>query len=218
MMATKLIPALALLVPAIAQAQPAEDAGVDHKLAPAKGIEIAIGTGYTQGVGKISTEMAKVQDLSGAGGGAQLDLGYRVIPNLTLGGYGTFAMFNEGSNLPSTTEVYGATAGIQAAWHFRPARSLDPWVRLGTGWKGMWLNPQEGKVTSLQGLELARLQVGLDYRISPEIAISPVIGGSAGLFLSQNSQMTQNYDQLTNRKVNFTGFAGLAGTFDIPAL
>lgn len=216
MMATKLIPALVLLVPAIGQAEPSEDTRIDHGMIAAKGIEVAVGTGYAQGVGKISGEMAKVQDLSGPGGAAQLDLGYRVIPNLTLGGYGSFALYNDGSTLPNNTEVYGATAGVAAAYHFRPDRSLDPWARLGTGWKGMWLNPPTGKATSLQGLELARLQIGVDYRISPQVAITPVVGGSLGLFVSQSSQMTTNYDQLTDRKVNFTGFAGLAGTFDIP--
>jgi hypothetical protein len=216
MKATKLIPALALVVPAIAAAEPNEGTGFDHSLPAASGVEIAVGTGYSQGTGKISTEMANVQDLSGPGGAAQLDVGYRLRPYLTLGGYGTFGMYNDGSAIPNSTDVYGATAGIQAAYHFRADRSVDPWVRLGTGWKAMWLNPQAGKATSLQGLELARLQVGVDYRITPTVAITPVVGGSMGMFLSQNSQMTNNYDQLTDRKLNFTGFAGFAGTFDIP--
>jgi hypothetical protein len=216
MMATKLIPALLLLIPAVAQAEGTEETGIDRSVAPASGIEVAIGTGYAQGTGKISKEMANVQDLSGPGGAAQLDVGYRLLPPLTLGAYGTFGMYNDGSTLPNTTEVYGATAGVAAAWHFRPARSVDPWVRLGTGWKGMWLNPQGAKATSLQGFEFARLQLGVDYRITPQVAVAPVVGGSMGMFISQSSQMTSNYEQLTDRKLNFTGFAGLAGTFDIP--
>lgn len=75
--------------------------------------------------------------------------------------------------------------------------------------------PTSGKVTSLQGLELARLQVGVDYRITPDIAIAPVVGGALDMFVSQDSPMTQDYTEIQTKKVSFTGFAGLAGHFDL---
>ena len=109
---------------------------------------------------------------------------------------------------------YGAH-DVQAAWHVRPQTSIDPWVSLGTGWRGLWLNPQSGKVTSLQGFELARLQVGVDYRITKDIAIAPVIGGSISTFVSQDAPMTTDYTEIPDKKVNFTGFAGLSGRFDL---
>jgi hypothetical protein len=140
-----------------------------------------------------------------------------VIDHLTIGAYGTLAAFDNGDVLADDTNAIGATAGIQAAWHFRPDRSIDPWIRLGTGWKGLWLAPDQGKNTSLQGFELARLQIGVDYRISPEIAIAPVVGGSLGMFVSQDSPMTADYTEISDKQVNFTGFAGLAGTFDLGA-
>jgi len=104
---------------------------------------------------------------------------------------------------------------VQAAWHFRPDRSIDPWVSLGGGWKGLWLDPNHGKTTSLQGLDLARVQLGVDYRVSPDVSISPVVGGSLGMFVSQDSPMTNGYTEIGSKKVNFTGFAGLAGRFDV---
>lgn len=208
--------ALSLALPAVAQAQPNESSGTDRELAPATdAVEIAIATGYAQGVGETGGKMADLDELSGPGGAVQLELGYRVIPNLTIGGYGTFSMYDNGDAIDDNTNVFGATAGVQAAWHFRPDRSIDPWVKLGTGWQGLWLSPDSGKNTSLQGLELARLQVGLDYRITPEVAIAPVVGGSLGMFLSEDSPMTTEYSEIQDKKVNFTGFAGLAGTFDV---
>lgn len=217
MKAKKLIPALSLMIPAIAQAQPNESSGIDRDLAPARNaIEISVGTGYAQGVGETGGDMADLDDLTGPGGALQLEVGYRVIPHLTIGGYGTFSLHDNGDVLADSTDVFGASAGVQAVVHLRPERSVDPWVKLGTGWKGLWLSPASGKNTSLQGLELARLQLGVDYRITPEIAIAPVVGGSLGLFLSQNSPMTADYTELANKEVHFTGFAGLAGTFDIP--
>jgi hypothetical protein len=217
MKAIKLLPALSLLFPAIAQAQPSEGTGFDHGMQAAKNaIEVGVGTGYAQGVGKTGHDMANVEDLAGPGGAVQLELGYRLTTNFTLGGYGTFALYNDGSTVPDPSDLYGATAGVQAAWHFRPARTVDPWVKLGTGWKGLWLSPQSGKNTSLQGFELARLQLGVDYRFAPEFSLAPVVGGSLGMYVAQDSQMTTNYDQLDNKAVNFTGFAGVAGTFDFP--
>jgi hypothetical protein len=215
----KLIPAVSLLVPALAYAEPESpdaNASFDHTVAPVKNaFEIAVGTGYTQGGGKLGGGIGNLEDISGPGAAVELDLGYRIIPQLTVGAYGTFSKYQHGDQLDSDTDVLGATAGVQAAWHVRPDTSIDPWVSLGTGWKGLWLNPSSGKVSSLQGFELARLQLGVDYRVSKDIAISPVIGGSVSMFVSQDTPMTTDFTEIQDKKVNFTGFAGLSGRFDL---
>jgi hypothetical protein len=221
MKAMKLVPAISLLIPALAYAQPASESsedtgGFDHAVAPVRSaFEIGVGTGYTQGAGKLGGDMGKLQDVSGPGGLIEVDLGYRIIPELSIGAYGTFSKFQKGDDLASGTDVIGATAGIQAAWHFRPDRSVDPWISLGGGWKGLWLDPSNGKTTSLQGLELARLQLGADYRVSKDVAIAPVIGASLSTFISQDSAMTTDLTELQDKQVAFTGFAGLSGRFDL---
>lgn len=219
MKAIKLVPVLSLLVPAIAVAQPESadtTTGFDHAVpAVQNAFEIGVGTGYSQGAGKLGGTTGSLEDLAGPGGVIEVDLGYRIIPELSVGAYGTFSKYQHGDTLVSSTDVLGATAGVQAAWHFRPDASIDPWVSLGTGWRGLWLNPDAGKVTSLQGLELARLQIGADYRVSKDIAIAPVIGGSLNLFVSEDSPMTADYTEIHDKKVNFTGFAGLSGRFDL---
>ena len=215
----KLFPAVSLFIPAIAAAQPESPdttTGFDHAVPSVKNaFEIGVATGYTQGGGKLGGNMGSLEDLSGPGGAVEVDLGYRILPQLSLGAYGTFSKYQKGDNVANDTDVLGATAGLQAVLHARPDRSVDPWVSLGTGWKGLWLNPSSGKVTSLQGLELARLQLGVDYRVSKDVAISPVIGGSLSLFISQDSDMTADLTEITDKKVNFTGFAGLSGRFDL---
>jgi len=219
MKAIKFVSALSLLVPLAAQAQPEltdTSSGVDRKVAPiSSAFEIGVGTGYSQGGGKLGGGLGNLEDISGPGAAVELDLGYRIIPELSVGVYGTFSKYQHGDVIDSNTDVLGAAAGVQAAWHFRPDRSIDPWVSLGTGWKGLWLNPDQGKVTSLQGFELARLQLGVDYRLSQDVAITPVIGGSLGLFVSQDSPMTTDYTEIQDKKVNFSGFAGLSGRFDL---
>src|SRR6188508_1104202 len=136
MKATLLIPALSLLVPSVALAQPDDiesSDSVDHHVAPADhAFELAIGTGYTQSAGKLGEGMDDVQDVAGAGGAANVEIGYRIIPHLAVGAYGSFAGYSRGDSLSDDMSVYTLTAGIQAAWHFRPDRSIDPWVSLGT--------------------------------------------------------------------------------------
>jgi hypothetical protein len=194
----------------------ADTSSFDHHVpAPANAVEIGVATGYTQGVGPTGGGMQHVEDLSKAGGAVELDATYRINPTFAVGAYGSFSKYATGDQISDQTDVLGATAGIQAAAHLRPDRSVDPWVSIGTGWRGLWLSPQSGKNTSLQGLELARLQLGVDYRISEDVSISPVIGGSLNMFVSEDSAMTTKYTEISDKKANFIGFAGLAGRFDL---
>src|SRR3954468_796244 len=189
-----------MIVPAVAVAQPepTDAVGWGHAVAPVpdRTFEIAIATGYAQGGGKLGGELGSLEDVAGPGAAVEVDLGYRIIPQLTVGLYGTLAKSQHGDRIDSNTEVLGAAAGVQAAWHFRPHVSIDPWVSLGTGWHALWLDPDGGKVTSLQGLDLARLQLGVDYRVTKDIAIAPVIGGSLSMFVSQDSPMTTRYTEI----------------------
>ena len=137
MKALKLIPVLSLLVPAVAFAQPDDleaTKGFDHPVtAVQNAFELGIGAGYAQGAGKLGGGMNNLEDVASAGGAVEIDAGARIIPNLSVGLYGTFSQSAKGDQLPSSTDVYSASAGIQAAWHFRPSTSVDPFVNLGTG-------------------------------------------------------------------------------------
>lgn len=190
--------------------------GFDHHVAaPTHALELGIATGYSQGVGPLGGGMNHLEDVASAGGAIELDAMYRMNPTFAIGAYGTFSTHSTGDLIDAQNDVLGATAGIQAAAHFRPTSSVDPWVSLGTGWRGLWLAPDSGKNTSIQGLELARLQIGVDYRVTEDISIAPVIGGSANLFVAQDSPMTIGYSEINDKKMNFVAFAGLAGRFDL---
>ncbi len=214
-----LIPVFSLLGPAIANAQPEQSlsqaASADQVEPADHALEIGVGAGFSSGGGPIGGGQRHLEDVANPGGAFELDLGYRVTPNLVLGGYGTLAAYQTGDAVDTSSDVFAATAGLQAGWHFRPTYNLDPWVKVGTGWKSLWVSQDHVKTTALQGLELARVQVGLDYRASKTVAIAPVIGGSVDMFLAQDTPMTTSYDEISSKKVNFTGFAGVVGTFDL---
>ena len=190
--------------------------GFDHPVpAVSRALEIAVGGGYLQGAGDIAQGAARVQDLSGPGGTVELQLAYRATPNFAIGGYGTFSQFGTGDNVSSGTDVRSTTAGAFAAWHFRPDMSVDPWISLASGWRGFWLSPDSGKNTSLQGWEIARLQVGLDYRVSPEVAIGPVIGASVNTFFTEDNPTTNGFTNISDPRANFFFFGGLQARFDV---
>jgi hypothetical protein len=209
-----------MLVTGLASAQEkdqAQDSKGARNLDPVKNaVELTIGTGYAQGFGNITQGQPSLTDVGTAGGSVQLGVGYRIIPQLSLGVYGSGAMFGRADQVDSSTSLYTATAGFDSAWHFIPGHSeWDPWVSLGTGWRGYWMQANQGQ-TSLQGWEIAKLQTGVDFRIDKAVAISPVIGADLTTFFTQQTPTSNGSANIQSPQVNTFVFAGLQGRFDIP--
>jgi hypothetical protein len=179
-------------------------------------VELTVGTGYAQGFGNVGAQQAKLTDIGTAGGEVQLGASYRLLPPLGVGVYGTGAMYGRGDQVDGSANLYSATAGIQGDWHFLPAASeWDPWVSLGTGWRGYWVNTNEG-TSSLHGWEVAKLQLGVDYRIAPAVSISPVVGADLSMFFTQSPATATGFSSVSSPDVNTFVFGGLLGRFDIP--
>jgi hypothetical protein len=197
--------------------QPQDTSAENHALDPvSNALELRLATGYAQGVGNVGANMPTLTDVGTAGGEVEVGVGYRLIPQLTLGVYGSGAAYGRGSQVDSSTNLYSATAGAQADWHFVPGRSeWDPWVSLGTGWRGYWLNDSQG-TTSLQGWQLARLRVGVDFRVDKAVAIAPVIGADLTTFFTESTPASNGSSNIHSPNVNTFLFAGIQGRFDIP--
>ena len=195
----------------------ASDAKGEHSLAPAtNAVELTLGTGYAQGFGKIASDQLSLTDVGQAGGAVEAGVGYRIIPQLTLGVYGSGGMFGRTDSVASSTDIYTATAGVKADWHFLPAgQQLDPWVSLGSGWRGYWVHSDQG-TTSTQGWEIAKLEVGLDYRVAQAVAIGPVVGADVSTFFTQSTPSSSAFNNISDPKASTFVFAGLQGRFDIP--
>jgi hypothetical protein len=188
---------------------------LDRDVAPTQpALEIAVGAGYTQGVGGAGGA-GSIEDVTGPGGSFELQVGARLSPGFSVGLYGTFARFQHGDAIGEGGRAHAATAGIQAMWHARQSRSLDPWISVGAGWRGLWLTPKDAGSSSLHGIELARLQLGIDYRFSPRFAIAPVIGASAALFVAEDTMTTDGLTAVHDNRLNLYGFTGVLGRFDL---
>lgn len=179
-------------------------------------LEIAISGGYQRGVGDLGRDMAKLDDLTGPGGGGEIQIGYRATPNFALGGYASLAGYADGKGqVGKDTDVVTATAGIKADWHFRPSTNVDPWVSLGGGMRWMSIDAHAANDTRLFGIDVARLQVGVDYRVSPTLSLSPVVGATATMFLRGNAGAGADWMAIEDRDISVNFGAGLLGRFDL---
>jgi hypothetical protein len=177
-------------------------------------LEVGVGLGYTQGVGGAGGT-GSLEDVTGSGGSLELAVAARLTPSFSLGLYGTFARFQHGDMIADGSRVRAATAGVQATWHAREQRALDPWISVGTGWRGLWITPADGHASALHGVELLRVQLGIDYRFTERFAISPVIGVSSAAFMAERTAMTPGLAAVRDNRLNLYWFTGLSGRFDL---
>ena len=149
--------------------QAQESSGRSSRLGAAThSAELTIGTGYAQGFGKAGSGEPSLTDVGKAGGGVQAGVAYRLYPQLALGVYGSWAIYGRGDQADPTGNEYSATAGVQGDWHFLPAGyEFDPWVSLGSGWRGYWETADRG-TTAMHGWEIAKLQVGAAYVLAAQ--------------------------------------------------
>jgi hypothetical protein len=177
-------------------------------------VEISISTGYAQAFGEVSSGLPNLTDVGLAGWSLQFGVGYRLMPQLALGVYGGGALSQQTQD--AATNLYSALSGFRADWHFLPAwHEIDPWVSLGAGWRGYWIEHSEG-ATSLHGFDFAKLQAGFDYRAERRAALGPVVGLDLSRFVWQAGPDADGYESTSHPHVNTFVFVGVMGRLDIP--
>lgn len=173
--------------------------------ARADGFELGARVGYGVPLGDVDDD--DNEDLSDGIKGMiplQLDVGYRVTPALSLGGYFMYGFGFVGDEISDTCDaaedVPGLSAscsatdfrvGLQAHYHFSPDKKVDPWLGVGVGYE--WLmfgidvagGGRESEVSSTgRGFEFFNIQGGLDFEVAPGLALGPFLSFSAGQFSS----------------------------------
>ncbi len=108
-------------------------------------LEIGAGFGYSQGVGNVGNGVRSLTDSGSAGVSGELDLGWRIDPHWLVGTYGTVAWLSRGDAPGNAFNNWTATAGLQGNYHFLPGENLDPWIGLGAGWRGYFVNMARGQ-------------------------------------------------------------------------
>ena len=181
--------------------------------------ELGIAGGYEQSFSPASTAGPGAFMTTGAGGALDADLGWRASSNLAIGAWGHGAQLGiTAAQAPPAIprNLYEASAGVVGTWHFQPsAAHLDPWLSVGTGWRGQWYGFGNGDMYAAHGLELVRARVGLDIRVSRAVAIGPIVGGSLDDYLTQQLPGGR-WVAVSGRPLAGSFFAGIRGTLDVP--
>jgi hypothetical protein len=179
--------------------------------ARAEGFELGARLGYGIPMGEVADD----GDLSDGISGMiplQLDLGYRVLPELMIGGYVMYGFGFTGDTISDSCDrlddIPGVTAscsthdlrlGIQAQYHFLPQEKLDPWLGLGVGYE--WLTfgtdiaggGSESDVSfTARGFEFLNLQGGLDFEVADSLALGPFLSFSIAQYGERSSSCSGN--------------------------
>ena len=194
-----------------ASAQQRERAEADDVAVKTDALEIAIASVYVQDTGTFGSVMADTGNVVVPGAGAELSIGVRLTPNLAIAGYATIAGLPGGS---TDTDIGVGSVGVKADWHFQPRSRTDAWISLGAGVKRFWLGGDDRLDSELQGIELAKLQVGVDYRIDSSFAIGPVASASATMFTHERTSAMSDFAAIDDKDISYSVSIGLLGRFD----
>jgi len=168
--------------------------------APVDAFELKLGTGYTQGFGRIVPGVG-IPQVAGAGVGVNLELDHRVTPYWSWGIQGQYQELGREDNAGGSR---GLTGNIGVTGHMSPYSATDPWARIGSGYRLLWLvDPPFLPTQMLHGFEAADLMLGLDLRPASSVALSPVIGADVNVFVWNHSV------PLSSAQVGTFIFAGL---------
>jgi hypothetical protein len=200
-----------------AAAQDLEGSAPRPLTAPKGAFELDVNTGYTQGFGAISGRRGEaLSDVARGGVGVGLGLGYRAAPELAFGLTGQYQELAPAAAQAIGTRVRGAAIGVEAKVHFQPYERVDPWLGLGAGYRMMWIAPEGPGNNVLQhGFQLARGQIGLDVRVSPDVALGPVLGADVNLFTTRNAEGPAGSAMIAEKRASTFLFAGVQGRFDL---
>jgi hypothetical protein len=182
--------------------------------APTNALELKAGTGYTQGFGML-TPSRSVNDVATAGIGVALDADYRIDPRWSIGLQGEYQEF---ANNPAVNfATRGLATNVGATYHGSPFVHGDPWVRLAAGYRLLWeVSGAGGPPNSLvHGFQVAKATLGYDVRLSPAVAISPLIGADLDAFVWQNQGGAST--TFSSPALGAYFFAGVQGRFDVGA-
>ena len=198
-----------------ALAQPAPpDAAKDDMLAPSRALEIGLQAGVTQPFGDI-TKTRRVADLVDAGFGASLELGYRASPRWTFSAWGQFHESSADDTFISNVAGRGAAAGLSATYHAVAFQSAGAYLSFGSGYRMLWIVPDGEENRVLHGLDVARVTAGIELRVSPRVALGPVVGADLDVLLWDDPGSISFAEPLEDPRALTFLFAGVDGRFDL---
>ena len=156
----------------------------------------------------------------------QVEAGYKLTPNFTLGlyySYGFASVHGAQADAICTSGIDCSSsdqrAGVQALWSFAPGQPIDLWIGAATGWEWFAFKATGGGATvkaSLNGWEYITVQAGVDFALSKSFAIAPYASYGLGQFSKYSLEVTglPNESGSINSKATHSQFQlGARATF-----
>lgn len=178
---------------------------------PVNAFEITGSVGYTQGFGEIADGL-NVNKVITAGLGTEVGLGYRFDPHWSLAAVGQYNQFDA----QRTESARGLTAGLALTYHILPFEHWDPWLQFGTGYRMLWEQPASTAnlpTVMTHGFEPAKFAIGLDYRVSRDIALAPQVG--VDLSVPTWQTVNNNTAAINDPRPSTYVYAGMGVRFDL---
>jgi hypothetical protein len=150
-------------------------------------LQLGARLGYGFAMGEVVADVDQA-DIAKAQIPIQIDLNYKFSPNLSLGGYFSYAFGTLGDDYSDACDaldvdcsVSGMRLGIQLNYEFSPGASFNPWAGVATGYE--WLSVEEdGESASFTGWEYLTLQVGADWEMSKGFGLGPFLSWGIGQY------------------------------------
>lgn len=204
---------------AIAGSASAQESDAGYMRAPVRGprnaLEIGISAGYTQGFGNLEAG-ERVGNTADAGAGFGLNIDHRVVPSFSYGVDASFQQFDVDDSVGGGADVRGMTAGAHGTFHLAPYQRVDPTISLGTGYRLLWQAPEGDNNNILtHGIQLAKVNLGLDIRVSDSVALGPMAGADLNFFMWRNAEGTAGNARIEDTGVSTFVHAGVQGRFDV---
>ncbi len=180
----------------------------------------------TKGTSMTPSQTVKMSDWIEAQIPLQLDVGYRVTPEITVGAYGSYGFGDTGGQYVDACRIYGwdcsasvVRAGVEATYAFtKVSPRIVPWAGLGAGYE--WAESvakragSENVRTRYEGWELLDLQAGADYRVSASFAVGPYVMYSLGRY-SGGSDGGVSFSGSANTTMHQWLGIGVRGTYGL---
>ncbi len=182
----------------------------------ARGLSLGVRSGWAFPVGSIASGAA----LSDAATGTipiWVDAGFKFNPHVYVGGYFQYG-FVLPSNCPSGASCSGSDMrfGADLLYHVTPQGNLESYVGVGVGYEILSLSVSSVTATA-SGFEFGNVQLGFDYRASPNFAFGPFAVMTFSEFASNSVSggSASGSGSIQDKTLHEWVVLGLRGVFEI---
>ncbi|NUO51543.1 MAG: hypothetical protein HOV80_22025 [Polyangiaceae bacterium] len=204
---------------------PYSDEGVKSylDLAPRNAFEIGFQGGYFQPFGDLMKD-TRISNITDAGGEVGLDLGWRIGPMGAIAVTGRYheSVVDDSFAANAQEDIRGGAVGFQGTVYFAPYLAANPYLTMGAAYRTLWLVPQTTDTNSsiYHGVELARVQFGVDFRVARDFSIGPNAGAAVNMFFAEDAPADVAFNPsgdtiIDDPRPSAMIFAGLAGRFEV---